>query len=506
MKYSWQGCWKLNKNKNWMYIWILGIIVLILSGCQAEAQENPEAINITDIPIEKPGNATIKEFKITAQKTNWQIKGQTIEAWTYNGTVPGEEIRVQEGDWVKVHLKNELDEPVTIHWHGMVLPNQMDGVAGVTQNAIQPGGTFTYEFHAKEAGTYWYHSHQKSHQQVDRGLYGALIIEAKQKTFDRDHVLILDEWAIGSNSQGMMHGGMMGGNGTPGEMDSQMLYETFTVNGKSYPDIRPLEVKPNEKVRFRIINAGYQKHVLNFNDHPYKVVANDGKKVVDSTLTEEVLLVAPGERIDIEFEESGSKDWMIDSPNLVEAKNDMIIPVDVIGTEDVNKRTYHDQNLKLIDYTEHGRMESVIDKTKKPDVEYKMDLSAGMGMMQSGMVYKINGKLFPDTPPINVNKGDLVKVTITNNSMLDHPMHLHGHYFEVISRNGQKLENPLVKDIINVEPHERYEILFTADNPGDWVFHCHDLIHATGGMVTVLNYNGYFSPFELEGKYHNQPE
>ncbi|OEH92364.1 hypothetical protein BFG57_16435 [Bacillus solimangrovi] len=488
-----------------LIVFFMSFIAFIITGCQSDTQSSigDQSINITDIPVERPDNINVKEFDITAEKAQWKIKDQSFEAWTYNGTVPGEEIRVQEGDWLKVNLINKLDDPVTIHWHGVVLPNQMDGVAGVTQNAVQPGDTFTYEFQATEAGTYWYHSHQDSYYQVDRGLYGALIVESKEKTYDQDYVLMIDEWSMGNEGRR----GMMGNNGTPGEMDSQMIYDTFTINGESYPDIDPIEVRQGEKIRLRVINAGYQKQVLYLNNHQYQVVANDGKKVNNSTLTSDVLLVAPGERIDIEFEENSSKDWYIDSPNLVAESADIKIPIKIIDGEGKNEHSYKDaETLQLIDYTEQGEMTTIIDQNQQPDLEYKMKLTAGMAMMNNDMAYKINGKTFPDTSPIKVNKGDLVKVTLSNNSMLDHPMHLHGHYFQVVSRNGKLLDKPLVKDLINIKPHEQYEILFIADNPGDWVFHCHDLIHATGGMVTVLKYNGYETPFELGGEYHNEPE
>ncbi|WP_160647657.1 multicopper oxidase family protein [Chengkuizengella marina] len=496
------------KYKLLLFIFSVGIMAIVV-GCQSKEQNQSTEvgqISISEIPLEKPMDAEIKHFDLVAKKETWNIKGTSFEAWTYNGTIPGEEIRVLEGDWVKVNLKNELDEPVTIHWHGMVLPNVMDGVAGITQNAVQPGDTFSYQFNALEPGTYWYHSHQNAFEQIDRGLYGALIVEPKEKSYDKDYVLMLDEWTIGENNRGMMN--MMGDGGTPGEMDSQMLYQTFSVNGKSAPNIKPINVNFGETVRLRIINAGYQKHVLYLNDHPYRVAAIDGKDLANATLTSDVLMVAPGERIDLEFTENKKKDWYIDSPNAVKESEDIQIPVNISGIEEKSDASYRDeQNLIMIDMTNQGNMNPIIDNIiQKPDVEYTMDLSAGMGMMQRGMSYTINGETFPDTEPIQVKKGDLVKVTINNNSMLDHPMHLHGHYFQVISKNGLSLVNPLVKDLINIEPHEQYEILFIADNPGDWLFHCHDLLHATGGMVTAVKYNGYYSPFEIGGEYHNEPE
>lgn len=486
----------------------IGFLALFLTGCQQDNQNNKSvSVNILDIPAPTAEASEVKEFNIVAQKTDWTINGNTFEAWTYNGSIPGKEIRATEGDLIRVHLKNELEEPVTIHWHGMVLPNKMDGVAGVTQNAVQPGETFTYEFVANEAGTYWYHSHQNSGEQIDRGLYGSLIIEPKDKTYDQDFVIMLDEWRLNRESSSS---GMMGG-GTPGEMDSQMLYNTFSVNGKSAPNISPLELNEGETVRLRFINAGYQKHYLYTNDIPFKVVGIDGKTVMDAAESTDVIEIAPGERIDIEFVAKQKEDWSIISVNRVEASKDIRIPITIKNRTNFSSsisKGEQNKQLKVVDYPTIGKMKPIINDQDQPDLEYTMDLSVGMGGFfgNGGMEFKINGKAFPKTEPIVVEKGDLVKVTIRNESMVDHPMHLHGHYFQVISKNGEPFKTPLVKDLINVKPREEYEIMFVADNPGDWVFHCHDLVHAGNGMVTVLTYKGFYSPFELDGMFNNQPE
>ena len=143
-----------------------------------------------------------KEINLTAKEALLQINDQVkLPVYTYNGSVPGAQIRVKQGDNVKIVLKNELPEPITIHWHGYPVPNNQDGVPGVTMDAIKPGETFTYEFTATVPGTYWYHSHQKSAEQVDKGLYGTLIVEPKnEEKVDRDYTLVLDEWMRDPNA------------------------------------------------------------------------------------------------------------------------------------------------------------------------------------------------------------------------------------------------------------------------------------------------------------------
>jgi FtsP/CotA-like multicopper oxidase with cupredoxin domain len=174
------------------------------------------AIPITKL-ISPTTNAPVKTFNITAQEADINLgNGKMIKAWTFNGSVPGPEIRVTQGDKVVVHLSNKLNVGVTIHWHGVNVPGAMDGIAGVTQDQVKPGQSFTYSFIADQAGTYWYHSHQDSSNEIERGLYGVLVVEPKQASqhYDRDYSVAFHEWnTTGSSDEGMggMHMGSMSG-------------------------------------------------------------------------------------------------------------------------------------------------------------------------------------------------------------------------------------------------------------------------------------------------------
>jgi FtsP/CotA-like multicopper oxidase with cupredoxin domain len=180
----------------------MGVFLYLNSPWNKSDMTLPEGVksgekSILKVGAQEQGERNVKSFDLTAQEKEWEIsEGKIVNAWTYNGTVPGEPLRVKEGDFVKVNLKNELNVPVTIHWHGVLLPNKMDGIPGLTQDAVQPGESFTYEFIANDAGTYWYHSHQQSSKQVDKGLYGSLVIEEKEKEYEKDEFFILDEWAV----------------------------------------------------------------------------------------------------------------------------------------------------------------------------------------------------------------------------------------------------------------------------------------------------------------------
>ncbi|MGH2521235.1 MAG: multicopper oxidase family protein, partial [Anaerolineales bacterium] len=232
----------------------------------------------TPIPTSAPFGRPEVEIALTAKQAQWELApGKVITAWTYNGKVPGEAIRVREGDRVRVTLKNDLPEPTTVHWHGIDVPTNMDGVPDISQPAVQPGETFTYEFEAQPAGTRWYHTHFNSAKQMDLGLYAPFIIEppTPDTPTDREYTLLLDDWVTGTTTpnasptedgmmggapNGVMGGGMMGGDSSGGMMGGMMgntgpAYDTFTVNGKAFPVTEPLKVKQGERVRLRLINA-----------------------------------------------------------------------------------------------------------------------------------------------------------------------------------------------------------------------------------------------------------
>jgi FtsP/CotA-like multicopper oxidase with cupredoxin domain len=478
--------------------------------------ENKKVENSTEKTKQQAGN----EFTIVAKEATHQLRNDvTLPVYTYNGSVPGTEIRVKEGENVKIHLRNELSEPVTIHWHGYPVPNDMDGIPGVTMNAVQPGETFTYEFKATVPGTYWYHSHQDSVNQVDKGLYGALIVEPKEKEhIDRDYTLVLDEWM----SQPMDHhqnenhashrnndNGHQMAHGSSSMMGHDMsMYDIFTINGKSGNLIEPLKVKQGERVKLRLINAGYMSHKLHLHGHDFKVTTIDGQPLKEPKLIkDELLAIAPGERYDIEFTADNPGEWYLECHGDMSGTNDMKIKIQYEGATNQSDRANSDEQLPIFDFTAYGKSElGEFTLEQKYDLEYTMNL--GTAMNNNGTVFTINGKTFPDTEPLNVKTGDLVKVKLVNTShMDDHPMHLHGHFFQVLSKNGVPLKgSPIIKDTLNIKPGEEYVVAFKADNPGNWMFHCHDLHHASSGMVTELKYNDYQSSFKPDPSAGNIPE
>nr|WP_224753525.1 multicopper oxidase family protein [Paenibacillus terricola] len=467
----------------------------------------------TDAQTVKPTVLTGREFSLTASSSNQEIApGKTLPVWTFNNSVPGPQIRVKQGEMIKVNLKNQLPEPVTIHWHGVPVPNEMDGIPGVTQNAVQPGQSFTYEFKADVPGTYWYHSHQDSVNQLDRGLYGSFIVEPKEGTgVDRDYTLVLDEWMSsgdmssmdmsGDNMSGMDHSAMNTGH-------DMSMYDLYTINGKSGSLVDQFPVKKGDNVRIRLINAGYLSHQIHLHGHEFKVTSTDGQPINNpGILKDNVVSIAPGERYDIEFVANNPGQWLIEDHGNNAAVKGMKALIVYEGAPSGSDKSNETENLTKVDMSRYGqKSESNFTLSQKYTLEYTMNLNTEM--KNGEMVYTINGKTFPETDPINVTNGDTIKVHLVNNSKSDdHPMHLHGHFFQVLSKNGEPLEgSPIIKDTLNLKPGEEYVVAFEANNEGNWMFHCHDLHHASAGMVTELLYQKYKTTFVADPNAGNMPE
>ncbi len=271
----------------------------------------------------------VREFQLVAKKAPWElVPGKTVEAFTYNGTVPGPTIRVTEGDTVRVTLKNELDQETTVHWHGLHVPNNMDGVPPFTQAPVKPGETFTYEFVASHAGTFMYHPHINSVTQIDNGLYGLLIIDPQQPDqpkFDKEFAMVLGAWNLpeGQNvpagGQHQMPGSQMGG--------MNMNYNWFTINGKAFPATPEWVVRQGDVVRVRIVNVSNLAHPMHLHGHDFKVVAKDGEPIpperqqVMNTLT-----VSPGETYDVVFIANNPGTWVFHCHELHHTENEGVEP------------------------------------------------------------------------------------------------------------------------------------------------------------------------------------
>jgi FtsP/CotA-like multicopper oxidase with cupredoxin domain len=216
----------------------------------------------------------VKVFDLTCRTVQWEVEpGRRVEAWTYNGQLPGPEIRVREGDRLRINVRNDLPESTAVHFHGLIVPNDMDGVPFITQPPIKPGQSFTYEFTVRNAGSHMYHSHHNAAVQVGRGLLGAFIVEPKnaasEPKVDVDYVMILNDGAHG-----------------------------YTINGKGFPATEPIKAKKGQRIRVRYMNEGMMIHPMHLHGMPMQVIAKDGWKQPAPWMCD-TLNIGPGERWDV---------------------------------------------------------------------------------------------------------------------------------------------------------------------------------------------------------------
>jgi len=386
--------------------------------------------------------------------------------YTLNGQTPGPEIRAKKGQLVQVTLVNDnVTDGVTLHWHGVDVPNAEDGVAGVTQDAVQPGHSYVYRFVAQDAGTFWYHSHQVSHEQVKNGLFGAFVVTEPVFSEGIDEVV-----------QVHTYDGRRTINGVAGES--------------------PLPARPGQVVRARVINTDAGPLRAWVTGAPYRVVAIDGRDVHGPTdISDKSVTVTAGGRVDLAFT----------MPSSAAARVDVGAGAAVVagGTKATNEPT------GVVDLLTYGTKDAYgFDPAKaNRKFDYRIGRKAGFLDGKPGLWWSINGHLFPDVPMFMVTTGDIVRMTISNSSGEVHPMHLHGHHAVVLSRNGVAATgSPWWFDSLDVGDGETYEIAFVADNPGIWVDHCHNLKHAADGLLAHLAYTDVYTPYKIGDVAGNKPE
>lgn len=417
-----------------------------------------------------PGDATVRSFELTAEAKSISLdNGSTIDAYTLNGTTPGPEIRVTEGELVRVNLKNKnVEEGVTIHWHGVVLPCSQDGVAGVTQDAVEPGGEFTYEFIARHSGSFWYHSHQQTSVQATKGLIGRFIVEPKIKPFEYEQDITVTLQRFGSS--------------------------TMMINSSTKDIHFPAE--PGEWIRLRMVNADSRTQNLDVYGGSFKVVSIDGSDIPGpGVIQDQTLPIGAGQRYDLLFQVPSDQRILLQSSSADRRS----LPDIHIGQGSMPELG---QAKGRFDFTAYGSPErDGLSLDSDFDVVEHLSLSH-----KAFAAYTINGEIFHHIPPIMVEEGDLIKISLTNDGGGTHPMHLHGHIFKVLSKNGLPLTSDIYMDTLPIEEGETFEIAFLADNPGLWMKHCHNLEHAAGGMTMMVNYYGVTTPFTVGTLSGNIPD
>ena len=420
-----------------------------------------------------PAGGPDDRFTLTAMHARVRLaSGREIDALTFNGRIPGPELHVRQGDLVEVTLRNkDVEQGVTIHWHGVDVPNGEDGVAGVTQNAVAPGQSFTYRFRANQLGTFWYHTHQSSSREVRRGLYGAFVIEPRpRRSAELDLTVVahtLDGYPILNASDG----------------------------------VERQSVAPGKAVRLRLVNSDSTTHRFSLGGTSFRVLALDGTDLNGPTPLEDTALeVAAGGRVDVGFA-------MPATPVRLAMEG---ADVGLALSRDGNAHPPAAPFDRTFDPIAYGRpTPTPFDAESSFDRRFHLTITRKPGFQNGrpGLQWALNGHIYPDVPMFVVRRGDVVGMTIANHTGSTHPMHLHGHHLLVLSRNGIAASgSPWWLDTLDVKGHETYDVAFRADNPGMWMDHCHNLAHAASGLTLHVAYAGISTPFRIGDAPHNQPE
>ena len=433
--------------------------------------------------------------RVTASLITAVVGGREVKTWAF-GDRPGDGgIRAKVGDLIEATFANQLPSPNTLHWHGLALRNDMDGVPGLTQTAVEPGRTYTYRFTAPDAGTYWFHPHMGL--ELDKGLYAPLIIEDPNDPVhvDVDVTLLLDDWLDGygrtqqqvlaglkksgghsghNMDSGSGMGAMMGGSGS--SLNGDVAYPLHVINGRGPNERSTIAAKPGQRVRFRLINAG--------SDTPYRVAIADHKLTVTHAdgfpvkpVEVDTLLMGMGERYDVVVTAKSGAFAIIAVP---EGKTDPAGEA-VLRTTSKAKTPASGSRPKSLSgrILKYGDLKPT-EETRLPDRKPTRNATIALTASMSGYTHGINGRSFPESNPILIRQGERLRLRIRNDTMMFHPIHLHGHTFQVVGSTR--------KDTVNVPSMGAVDIDIEADNPGQWMLHCHNTYHLESGMATVLSY------------------
>ena len=432
---------------------------------------------------------------LTPRPTAVDLGGPVVNTWAYGDSVPGPLLRARAGDLLRVQVDNQLPTSTSVHWHGIALRNDMDGVPGMTQAPIGAGKPFTYEFTVPDPGTYFYHPH--SGVQLDRGLYGALLVDeaADPGGYDVEWTVVLDDWVDGTGRTpeqvlkgltAVASGGTAGsghGMGGMGEgMTSPLLggagdiaYPHYLANGRVPAAPVTLTAKPGQRARLRLVNAGSDTAFrVALGGHRLTVTHSDGFPV--APVTTDSLLIGMGERYDVRVTVG---DGVFPLVALAEGKegNALALVRSAAGTAPAASARPTELAGKVTLSTDLTASDEVRLKAKDVDRSHNLLLRGSMAPYR----WTINGNAFPDGDPLPIEAGQRVRLRFQNMSMMFHPMHLHGHTFGLV-RGGAR------KDTVIVRPMQTVDVDFDANNPGQWMTHCHNIYHAETGMMTSLSY------------------
>jgi FtsP/CotA-like multicopper oxidase with cupredoxin domain len=481
-----------------------------LSGCSggspAGSRNTPAPSALADAvraaEAARPMTGTVRTLSLVAQPAQVDLGGNVVSTWTYGVALPGKPLRVTAGDRVKIAFSNRLPEATSVHWHGLAVRNDMDGVPGVTTPEIPTGGTFTYDFVVPDPGTHWFHPHHG--MQLDRGLYAPFIVDDPREKgdYDSEWVLVLDDWTDGvgrspeqvyadlskpaasaSGSAGTRSGmGGMGGMGMDGmhdmSADGDVAYPLHLVNGRGPDDPDVLDAKPGQRVRLRIVNAAADTiYTVALGGHRLIVTHTDGYPV--RPVTTSAIRIGMGERYDAVVTLADGVFPFVAEPSgkigvaraLVSTGSGSAPAPDAVPAELATTPL----TAEVLTAAEGAALPA-----RTPDTVQNVLLAGSM----RPYLWTINGTTYDDATPLTIRSGQAGRLRLRNHSMMSHPVHLHGHTFQLGAAGGIGPR----KDTVLLPPMGGADVDLVADNPGRWMVHCHNAYHAEAGMMTRLDY------------------
>jgi FtsP/CotA-like multicopper oxidase with cupredoxin domain len=492
-----------------------------LSGCSSSSRGHgshgaaapggyvsPDGKEVAAAEAERAATGPVRKVKLTATATPLDLGGgRTVRSWAYGDRLPGREVRVTAGDTLALTLANHLPQATSLHWHGLALRNDMDGVPGLTQPEIEPGGEFAYRFAVPHPGTYWFHPH--SGVQQERGLYAPLIVEDPKEplAYDKEWVVVLDDWVDGVDGstpdavlaelrKGMGGGTDHGGHDMPapegggpsrtmmgatsdllGGDAGDVAYPHYLVNGRTPENPSAFDARPGERIRLRIINAGGDTAFrVALGGHELTVTHTDGFPVEHAKV--DALLLGMGERYDVLVT---AGDGVFPLIAVAEGKKAAALALLRTGGGSAPAASVRPKELsgRLLTADRLRAAESAALPARQPDRTIELRLTGGMAKYD----WAFDEEPYTADRRHPVRAGERVRLVFSNATTMWHPLHLHGHTFALANMAGGPR-----KDTAIVLPNGTLTVDFDADNPGLWMIHCHNVYHSEAGMMTVLGY------------------
>jgi len=457
------------------------VLVLTLwpSAVQTQAAAAPNRDLALVEAVDRNPDSKIVEVDLTARIAEVEIGGTRVKAWTYNGSVPGPLIRAHLGDRLIVHFSNELPDPTTVHWHGVRVPIAMDGVPGISQPEVRHGESFTYDFVVRDAGLFWYHPHVMSAAQVGFGLSGALLVDDPGETAA---IGVSDELTLVLNDMGFDDKGTLAPADSGGSAGMVFGREGnhVLVNGRLHPTLHARAGVPQ---RWRIVNTAKSRFfTLYLDDVPFTIIGGDGG-LNERAETRHQVLITPGERVDL-----------------------IVTPTGAPGSELLLQSLLHNRGYGSIEFRAPEEMMTIalssepaaaaralpaMSRTIVPPIRegaVTRDLVITLPPVDTKghSEFRINGVPYWEAAPLRAEPGATEIWTVKNDTDWDHPFHLHGFFFVVLDARGEPVRPLAWKDTVNIPMRTTTRLLVTLDEPGTWMFHCHILDHADGGLMGTV--------------------